>query len=86
MLKEKFKSVRMRLFLTLCITLIIIIAFLIIVNNVVLERFYLYSKQKTLLKAYEVINNYYMNQSEDVDIELELDRIHIINNFDIMIK
>ena len=86
MLKEKFKSVRMRLFLTLCITLIIIIAFLIIVNNVVLERFYLYSKQKTLLKAYEVINNYYMNQSEDVDIELELERIHISNNFDIMIK
>ena len=50
-IKEKFKSVRVRLFLSLCIVVSIIVIFLIIINNVVLESFYLYSivKFKTIL-------------------------------------
>ena len=46
-IKNKFKSIRIKLFLTLCIAVIVIIVFLILTNNIVLETFYLYSKQKT---------------------------------------
>ena len=52
-IKEKFKSVRVRLFLSLCIVVSIIVIFLIIINNVVLESFYLYSKIKNVRLAYE---------------------------------
>ena len=44
-LKESFKSVKVKLFLTLCLTILIIIIFLIGVNSFALEKFYLYSKQ-----------------------------------------
>ena len=49
---ENFKSVRFRLFATLCISVFLIIVCLIIVNNVVLEGFYLYSKY-TVFAYYE---------------------------------
>ena len=54
--KNKFKSIRVKLFLTLCVVVIIIIAFLIITNNFVLETFYLYSKQKNLMLLYDKSN------------------------------
>ena len=43
-LKDSFKSVKIKLFLTLCFTILIIIIFLIGVNTFALEKFYLYSK------------------------------------------
>lgn len=85
-MKEKLKSIRMKLFLTLCITLVIIILLLIIINSFVLETFYLYSKQKKLLVAYELVNNYYQGNFSNMDLELELERISINNDFDIIIK
>lgn len=85
-LKNKFKSIRVKLFLTLCIVVIIIIAFLIVTNNFVLETFYLYSKQKNLISVYNRINNYYKNEDSSVNIELELEKAAINNNFDILIK
>ena len=85
-LKNKFKSIRIKLFLTLCIVVIIIIAFLIVTNNFVLETFYLYSKQKNLISVYNRINSYYKYQDSSINIELELERIAINNNFDILIK
>ena len=45
---KKVKSVQSRLFLSLCIVVCLIIIFLIIVNNFILETFYLYSKINTL--------------------------------------
>ena len=48
-IREKFKSIRIKLFLTLCIVVVIIIAFLILTNNFVLESFYLYSKTQNLI-------------------------------------
>lgn len=84
-LKEKMKSVRAKLFFTLCIVVVIIIAFLIIANNFVLETFYLYSKQQNLISVYNTINDYY-NKNSNINIELELEKIAVNNNFDILIK
>lgn len=86
-MKEKFKSIRIKLFLTLCIVVIIIIAFLILTNNFVLESFYLYSKTKNLISVYEKINNYYIQEQTDSSaIEAELEKVAINNNFDILIQ
>lgn len=85
-IKNKFKSIRVKLFLTLSIVVVIIIAFLILTNNFVLETFYLYSKQKNLMSVYNRINNYYKNEDKNIDIELELEKMAINHNFDILIK
>ena len=87
--KEKFKSVRVRLFVSLCIVVAIIVMFLIIINNVALESFYLYSKIKNVKLAYEKINNYYnlveQNQNVNFNIEEELEKIAVSNDFDILV-
>ena len=52
-LRKKLSSIRVKLFLSLCVVVIIIITFLIIVNNFILETFYLYSKKNTLKTVYD---------------------------------
>jgi len=88
-IKEKLKSVRIRLFLSLCIVVALIVLFLIIINNVVLESFYLYSKTQNVKLAYERINDYYniieQNPNTLINIEDELNKISIKNDFDILI-
>ena len=81
-----FKSIRNKLFISLCIIVLLIISFLIILNNFVLGRFYLYNKKKNLKMAYSIINEFYNNQDSYNDIEAELDRISAKNDFDILIK
>ena len=49
----KLKSIRTKLFLTLVVVVIVIIIFLIALNNFVLETFYLFSKQRTLINTYK---------------------------------
>ena len=83
---KKVVSIKMKLFLTLSLSILTIIVFLILANNIILEKYYLYSKEQKLLNAYKLINNYYSNQEEINNIELELERISISNNFDILIK
>ena len=85
-LKNILKSVRVKLFLTLCVVIILIILFLILLNNFVLETFYLYSKEQDLKGVYEIINDYYTNPNSNIDMELELERVALDNNFDIIIK
>lgn len=85
-IKNAFSSVKVKLFTTLSLTILLIILFLIIVNNFALENFYLYSKEKTLKVVYETINEYYQNINPDSDISTELEKIAIKNNFDILIK
>ena len=80
-----FKSVRVKLFLTLSLIIIGIIMFLILVNNFVFGQFYLYSKQSALKSVYETVNNYY-NNGEIGDLATELEKIAIRNNFDILIR
>ena len=84
-LREKTKSVRFKLFATMCIAITIIVAFLILINNIVLETFYLYSKTNTVRQVYQKINNYY-KYNMTTGIESELKRIAFNNNFDIYIK
>ena len=84
-IKNALKSVRVKLFLMLSLIVLLIIAFLILVNNFVFGQFYLYSKTKDLKEVYEVINNYY-NHPIDIDINSELEKLAINNNFDILIK
>ena len=86
-IKENFKSIRIKLFLTLCIVVIVIIAFLILTNNFVLETFYLYSKTKSLVSIYDTINSYYaQEQSDSSKIRLELEKAAINSNLDILIQ
>lgn len=85
-IKQSLKSVRSKLFLTLSFAVIVIILFLIIVNNFVLETYYLYSKQKSLKTVYDQINALYVNQISEEYIESELEKISIMQNFDISIK
>ncbi|MCI8273297.1 MAG: GHKL domain-containing protein [Clostridia bacterium] len=85
-LKNQVKSVRGKLFFTLCIIVISIILFLILVNNLVLEKYYQYSKSNSLKSLFYQINDYYNGKLQIRNIEEELNRVAISNNFDIIIK
>lgn len=83
--KNNFRSVRFRLFFTICIIIAVIVLCLVAINNIVLESIYLYSKTKTVRSVYDRINNYY-NSDSNTDIEEELRRIAFNNSFDIFIE
>lgn len=85
-IKDILSSVKVKLFLTLSTTVLLIILFMILVNNFALEQFYLYKKQITLKTVYESINDYYKTPGQDNDIQTELEKLSIKNNFDILIK
>ena len=80
------KSVRGKLFVTLCVIVLSIILFLIIVNSFVLEKYYQYAKSSELKNVYNMINSYYKGEIQVYDMEDELDQISIKNNFDIIIR
>lgn len=80
------KSVRGKLFFTLCVIVLSIILFLIIVNSFVLEKYYQYAKSSELKNVYNMINSYYNGELKVYDMEDELDQISIKNNFDIIIR
>ena len=85
-ISKPIKSVRGKLFFTLCVVVLSIILFLIIVNSVVLEKYYQYTKSNQLKKLFYMINSYYNGEIQINNIEEELDQISIKNNFDIIIK
>ena len=85
-IRESLNSVRVKLFLTLSLAVIVIIVFLIILNNFVLETYYLLNKQKALKDVYEQINMFYDKEVSEEYIESELDKISVMQNFDITIK
>ena len=84
--KQYIKSVRIKLFFTLCIVIAAIILLLVIVNNVVLEKFYLYNKTKVMRQICDNINTAYNNKLDREQIEQSLKIISIKNNLDIIIK
>ena len=71
--KNAFKSYRIKLFMTLSSVILVIIAFLVLVNNLVFGQFFLN------------INDYY-NNPQTIDLETKLEKIAINNNFDILIR
>ena len=83
---KPIKSVRGKLFITLCVIVLSIILFLIIVNSFVLEKYYEYAKSNQLKDVYNMINSYYNGEIFVNDMEDELDQISIKNNFDIIIR
>jgi len=85
-LTRPIKSVRGKLFFTLCVIVVSIILFLIIVNSFVLEKYYQYAKSSQLKNVFNTINSYYNGEIQINNMEEELDQISIKNNFDIIIK
>ena len=83
---RKFKSVRLKLFSTLSIIVIIIILSLIIINSVVLEMFYTLSKMNELKKEYYKINDMYNKKINESDILKQVKLDAMANNFDIFIE
>lgn len=84
--KKSVKSVRLKLFLTLCMVITTIVLILVLVNNVVLEKFYLYNKTKVMKHIYEQINESYNNRVEYSRLQDNLKTLAIKNNLDIVIK
>ena len=82
---KRRKSIRTRLFLSLCIIVLSIIIGLIWLNSIVLSKFYEYNKERQLKEVYSIINNYYNNESTSDAFLGELDKIAINNNFDILV-
>lgn len=89
-IRTNLKSVRVKLFFTLTITVMVIIFVLIILNNFVLESFYIYSKEQNLKSVYTNLNDYYQKNSTQTEIdeqlEAKLEEIAVKNNFDIVLK
>ncbi len=84
-IEEKVKSVRFRLFGIITISTMLIILVIVIINNVVLESFYTYSKTETAKQISNDINKYY-NGVVLYNINSELRRVEIKNNMDILIE
>ena len=84
-MKNMSNSIRFRLFCVLAIVIISIVSFLIILNDVVLEQYYLYNKKNVLINVYKIVNGYY-NNTIDIDIDAKLEEAVLNNNFDILIK
>ena len=85
-IREKFSGIRVKLFMTLSITIAVIIVFLILINRIGLETYSLYSKESVLLRAYNAINTYYNGNISNSEIEIKLERLSQRNNLDILIK
>ena len=88
-IKEKInsvtKSVRTKLFFIMTGTIISIVLILILVNSVIIESYYLYYKKENLLQSYNKINKYLSSNLFTSLVELELEKIAINNNFNILI-
>ena len=86
--KNLFKSVRAKLFLTLCIVILMIIVFFIVINNVVLETIYYLSKKDASLNLYNYINDNLPKTAEEVkegNYLSELEKLSVKDNFEILI-
>ena len=84
-LENKVKSLRFRLFGILTISIIFIIVLLVIINNIVLETFYIYSKTKTAREISYDINKFY-NGIFQYNIAPELRQVETKENVNILIE
>ena len=81
-----FTSIRTKLFLSLCVIVLSIITLLIILNNFVLEDFYLYNKENNLKTVCIIIDELYKKGLSQSEIDNELEKISVRNDFDILIR
>ncbi len=85
-IKIAFTSIRVKLFIFLCVSILSIIVIVLLLNNFVLEDFYLYNKENKLKEVYTSVNEFYNNGYSQEEIENQLEEISIKNDFDILIK
>lgn len=85
-LDKKINSIKIKLFATLCIVIVVTILFLIIINNLVLETFYIYNKKDVAKTIYEEVNNKYNDSRPESEIEDFIKTEASMNNMDIMIR
>lgn len=83
---KKYIPIRLKLFLYLTISVVAIILFLILLNSIVLEKYYLYSKTADLKQIYTQVNNAYITNQTDRAIKGILSDISLNNNFDILLE
>lgn len=86
--KNVFKSVRAKLFITLCIVILMIIFFFIVINNTVLETLYFHSKKEASLNVYEFINENLPKTVEELNeghYRYELEKLEVKDNFEILV-
>ena len=86
--KNVFKSVRAKLFLTLCIVIFMIIFFFIVINNTVLETLYFHSKKEASLNVFNYINENLPKTSEELNAGhyySELEKLEVKDNFEILV-
>lgn len=85
-INKKYNSIRFKLFITLAVSVVVIILFLIVLNNIVLESFYLYTKQGALVDIFDEVNKAYnTNQSEKVITNI-LSNYAAKSNYDIILE
>lgn len=83
---QKPKSIKSKLFLSLCIVIILTIMFLIIINNLVLEAFFIYNKKDIEKDLYEKINEMYNRDDSLDDIREVVKEVSTKNNLDVFIR
>ena len=83
-IKEKVNSIRFRLFGILSISTILVIFIIILINNIVLESYFTYSKTKVAKEISREINNYY-NGILQYNINSDLRQIEIKNDMQLLI-
>lgn len=83
---RKVQSIRIKLFATLCIVIIVTILFLVIINNLALEAFYIYSKKDIAKNIYREINSKYSDNVSEEELEEYIKQAAATNNLDILIK
>ena len=84
-IENKLRSIKIKLFMSLCIVVIAMVMLLIVLNNFVLAHFYQYNKVANLKSVFNQISEYYSENTE-AEMDEELDKISINNNFDILIR
>ena len=85
-LKKSANSVRIKLFFSICLVIIAIILLLVLINNVVLEKYYLYNKTRAMRQVYKQINTMYNNNAPEEMIEDSINKLSIKNNIDVLLK
>lgn len=80
----KFKSVRVKLFYSLSAVIVCIITLLILMNSIILEAFYVYSKVNKVKEAYDNVNKLYSSHPSDLYERLKDEAAE--NGFEILVE
>lgn len=87
--KNIFKSIRAKLFLTLCIVIVMIIAFFVVISNTLLETLYYTSKKDDLLDTLTYVQENVpkeITEDKKEDIESDLEKVCAKHSFEMVIK